>query len=255
MCIIIHKPKEKRLTDDMLRCSWDSNYQGSGLMYAKDNKLIIEKGMMTFNDFESKYRELENENLILHVRHSSAGDINENNCHPFKVNDDLAFVHNGTFNTVKYGGTDKCHSDTWYFNEKFLKPLVNKYGIDIIFDKTFKFLVKDYIKLNKIAFMDSRGRVSIYNSEKGEYNSGCWFSNCDYKVVRNRNIGNYSKYNKYSNNSNSTKLIPYDTYDDYYEDKRYNYGLNNTNIINGKKKMLYTKEQEKRKKEFCALFY
>lgn len=196
MCIIFHKPKNIILPNEVLENCWKSNPHGAGFMVAKDNKLIVNKGFFSLEEFINAYDVYKTENIVAHFRWATHGNKDTNNCHPFVVNENLAFAHNGVIHGIHKTGS--VNSDTWHFNEEIIKPLVNEFP-NAWKHKTLKFLLQEKIgKTNKLVFLSADGSVSIYNEERGEKAYGCWFSNVDYKELRNRN---YSSYSRYNNNS------------------------------------------------------
>ena len=59
MCIIVAKDRAGRLpTQDELKNCFNRNSDGAGFMYVKNDKVIIDKGYMTFNDFIKRYNKL-----------------------------------------------------------------------------------------------------------------------------------------------------------------------------------------------------
>ncbi len=98
MCVIIHKPKNVTIEENILRMCWDKNSNGAGFMYSEDNKLIVKRGYMKFKRFEKNFRNVEDKELIIHFRLASCGKVAPELCHPFKINENLAVVHNGHIN-------------------------------------------------------------------------------------------------------------------------------------------------------------
>lgn len=187
MCIAIFKPENCYLTDEHILNSYMNNHHGWGFAVheKKNNKIIIVKENSDIEAFKEKYEKYKYSRLLLHFRYSSKGDIDDENCHPFTVNENLCFIHNGTIVNVKEW--DKTKSDTWHLNEAVFKPLAKKYGNDIFFDPTFKTLIEDCIGFSKLIFMDNFGRVMIYNQNKDSKSflcpeTGVWFSNDYYKL-------------------------------------------------------------------------
>lgn len=83
MCIIVAKEKNVGLPTykQLLNC-FEYNNDGAGFMYVKNNKVIIDKGYMTWKKFYKRYQKLcrkfnnfENQSLIMHFRiGTSSGD-------------------------------------------------------------------------------------------------------------------------------------------------------------------------------------
>lgn len=99
MCVIIHKPANKRVSKRNLKKCWSRNEDGAGLMYVEGGKLKVEKGIMTFREFFKRYEKHKTKNLVMHMRLASAGLVSKDNTHPFFVDEDLAMCHNGTIQT------------------------------------------------------------------------------------------------------------------------------------------------------------
>ncbi len=156
---------------------WRTNSDGAGFMYAEDDKLHVVKGLMTYNAFMEAYEPHAGKKMVLHFRIKTHGAKDEVNTHPFKISDDLAFVHNGTIT----GFGSATHSDTWHFNEELIKPL---YGSVKNFLQIAQIneLLGERIGWSKLAFMDNKGNTTIINEAKGNYsNDGIWFSNEGWK--------------------------------------------------------------------------
>ena len=100
MCVCIWKPKDKKLTKDVLAMCWDRNPDGAGYMWSQDGKVKIRKGFMTFKKFWKSFkhaqRRIGNETGIgIHFRIGTSGMLDRRNCHPHRVSETLAFIHNG----------------------------------------------------------------------------------------------------------------------------------------------------------------
>jgi predicted glutamine amidotransferase len=127
MCWIALFTAGKNLNKEKLQNAWDENNDGGGFMYAENKKLFVEKGFVDFESFYEAYSKVDiNISRVIHFRKVSSGKENAENCHPFYVNDGLAFCHNGTIFGIKdyLNDAEKDFSDTYLFNEKILKPLV-----------------------------------------------------------------------------------------------------------------------------------
>ena len=114
MCIAILSPKGTQITAQQFRNSWDNNFHGGGFMYNDDqNKLHVVKEMKNCEKLYKKYvaanKKYPNATFVIHFRISNRGVISRENCHPFKVSNQLGFVHNGTITAM---GTDERYSDT-----------------------------------------------------------------------------------------------------------------------------------------------
>jgi predicted glutamine amidotransferase len=199
MCIAILNTKGTTLKKDILRNCWENNGDGAGLLYITDDKkLETFKEMKSFDSFYDKYIEVRKKygkrNIVLHFRISTHGKINETNCHPFLVDDNVGFVHNGMIYSVP---TSTDYSDTYMFNELILKNLKQGFeNEDAILD-----MLADYIgNGSKLIFLNKNNEWSIVNESAGHWHLGCWFSNTSYKQVNNwYDFGGVKKYKSTSN--------------------------------------------------------
>jgi len=113
MCIAILNTKGK-LSKETIKNSFDNNEMGAGLLWNANGKLNTFK-TYKFNALLQKYNELRNNTktgkIVLHFRIATSGVNGKENLHPFNVNDNLGFVHNGVISGL---GNVK-HSDTYQF--------------------------------------------------------------------------------------------------------------------------------------------
>ena len=183
MCIAILNKKEATLKRELLKNCWDNNGDGAGLLYI-DNKKQMKtfKELKSFEVFYQEYSRVKKSygkrNIVLHFRISTHGKIDETNCHPFLVNDNLGFVHNGMIYDVP---TSKDYSDTYMFNEVVLKNFTEGFEYnEIILD-----MLEGFIGGSKLVFLNTNNEYAIVNEKAGHWANGCWFSNGSYKYVSN----------------------------------------------------------------------
>jgi predicted glutamine amidotransferase len=174
MCIAILNPKGQ-IKDKFIKNSWDNNDQGAGLLYVKKNELHTFK-TYEYKTFLSEYKSLRKDkdvkSIVLHFRIATSGYDKFVNLHPFLINDDLGFVHNGVIS----GLGDQKHSDTFYFNE-MLKQL----PVGFLSNPTIKEFIADYIGHSKLVFLDKDNNHTIIKENLGHWADGNWFSNDSYK--------------------------------------------------------------------------
>lgn len=100
MCVIIVKKagiSADMLDYNVLAACWDSNPHGAGIMYAREKKVHIIKGLMTF---ESLLEAIDNANiqqnepLVIHFRVATSGGINRGMTHPFPLVPDVKKLRN-----------------------------------------------------------------------------------------------------------------------------------------------------------------
>jgi hypothetical protein len=184
MCLLITKTvKTPPLADHWLEDFYLSNSDGIGVMYAKDNQLVIKKLLpKSAAELIDFYRaEIDNKNCAVHFRMRTHGDIDLFNCHPYEVLNksdhgvDLWLMHNGILSTGNSADTKK--SDTWHYIKNYLKPLLAS-NPDIAFSEPFRAVIGAHIGLsNKFVLMDNKGRQSVINQSSGVFWAGMWLSN------------------------------------------------------------------------------
>ena len=178
MCIAIYKEEGYELSDEALENSWNANPDGAGFMYPDNDKVVIVKGLMSFDEFKEAYEPHKQKQAVLHFRIATHGKVDKDNTHPFQINQGLGLVHNGIMSNVKCD-INKDMSDTWHFVEKIMK----KYE-DHLEDPLFQELIESYIGASKLITLNAQGIVSIYNEGYGKWdgaNKACWFSNTSYE--------------------------------------------------------------------------
>lgn len=203
MCIAILNLNGK-ISKKHLSNSWENNNQGAGILWndTETNSLNVFK---TYSKKEliSKYFELKKIKttgaVVIHFRIATSGHEKFTNLHPFLVNKNLGFVHNGIIS--KLG--NQQYSDTWEFNEMILKKIDKNFlqndGIFALIEKS--------IDGSKLVFLDNFGNWKIANEQKGHWYEGNWYSNDSYlhswdfvyfgneKVSKGKNSVSIEKYN------------------------------------------------------------
>jgi glutamine amidotransferase len=190
MCIAILNPNDKTLTEQTLRNCWENNGDGAGILYNDSGRLKIYKQMKNFGLFYKKYMRIRKNHpdsfLVLHFRISTHGIVNEANCHPFLVHQNLGFVHNGQMFNVEEDVTDR-YSDTNMFNRTILKQFPKGImTIDFLKTQAMDKLIHDFITTkNKLVFMDNENNYTIFSEDQGIWDDGVWYSNSSYERVKN----------------------------------------------------------------------
>ena len=223
MCIAILNTKTM-LPDEYIKNSWDNNDQGAGLLW---NDSGVLKTYKTFNykSFLKKYKEVRRQTsgkIVLHFRIATSGYRGKDNLHPFLVNQDLGFVHNGVISGL---GNNK-HSDTYQFNE-MLKQLPPNF----LSNKTIIEFISNYISSSKLVFLDALGNHTIVNEKLGHWAGDDWFSNTSYQSYNDyywagnkkvaKSYGNSQSWMDYYYKPETKAIAPNQSYKDdirYYFD-------------------------------------
>lgn len=179
MCIAILKPDDKVLTKEVLENCSINNPDGCGFAYINDEGLIIIKKFMDFKDFWEDYKDIqENHTMLIHFRIATHGNIELANCHPFKLNDHMALIHNGIISG--YGSKTENLSDT----RDFIDKVVGNISYKMWKNPSFRTLVGKAIGSSKFAILDNDNNYYIINEDLGSWVDGVWYSNNSYKVYK-----------------------------------------------------------------------
>lgn len=197
MCIAIYKPSSAVISDETLRNCFENNDDGCGFAYINtDNrgiKRIVVKKTLDFDVFMRQYKRATSiapdSPFLIHFRIKTHGKITKDNCHPFYIDDNHVFIHNGIIQGMGY---NELKSDTMLFNENYLQLLpdgwMNNEGI-------IK-LISNVISTSKIVVMNIDGEVQICNHKAGKVVDGVWYSNESYKKRTFTTYNNYYTYSK-----------------------------------------------------------
>ena len=199
MCLAILKTKGSKITKDELLECWETNDDGGGYAFAKDGKLFVKRSLDKDEFISSLLKSIKtfDANYLIHFRIATSGTIDMlSNCHPFAIDRDNVFCHNGVMNNVQ--SNDKI-SDTRFFNKDILKQM----KFDFKNHSHLK-LIEEFIGIgNKMIFLNKSGHYKIANEGIGTWQNGVWFSNLNHSC----------NYNRYHNVK---------TYEDWYEESTIN---------------------------------
>lgn len=189
MCIAIYIPKNKQVSRSALKRCYEVNSDGFGYAYFNNGRLVVRK----FVDKDvipteiEKFHELRKNNLdkkfIVHFRIATHGAVGTKCCHPFVVNRNIVFCHNGILGDKFTKGLSKAGdmSDTMMFNKLCLQKLPRNF-MDV---PMYKFLLEHAIGYSsKMILMNKNGTVWILNENSGYWDGGIWYSNTSYKKNR-----------------------------------------------------------------------
>lgn len=209
MCIIVAKNKGVALpTKKTLEQCFERNKDGAGIMYVKNNKVIIEKGLMTFQDFYKKLKsikkefggDLTNKALVMHFRIGTHGENDKATTHPFPISNnfddlratyfetDLGMAHNGIMSAYNY---DRTLSDTQSFIKDYVsvfKELNKKFYLN---NKVMEIISNEAnISSNKLCFLDNKENIYWYGNKV--IDNGVIYSNTTYKPYTYKSYRSYS---------------------------------------------------------------
>lgn len=176
MCIAILN-RVNTLSYKTFKQCWNSNPDGAGLTFFDGKNIQIIKEMKSVKTFYAQYKEIRAQyptiDIAIHFRIATHGGVNLTNCHPFKVNKQTAFIHNGVISKMN---ATKEFSDTFIFNETILKKLPPNFATN----ETILELLDSYIGYSKLVIISGKN-YAIVNESAGHWNAGDWYSNESYK--------------------------------------------------------------------------
>ena len=182
MCIAILNTPNVTFPKSLISNCWDNNSDGAGLIYANAGTLYTFKELDSVDKFYNHYidvrRRYPKSKIVLHFRIGTSGGINLDNCHPFSVDKNLAFVHNGII--AELNGIHPKKSDTNLFNERILQKL----PVSFENNGAIMSLIEEYIGSSKLVFLNAKNEAVIVNEGLGKEDEkypNCWFSNTTYK--------------------------------------------------------------------------
>ena len=177
MCILIHHTPKTVFTEEVLRDFYDSNSDGFGACWGDGEKVHVLKHVGSVEDIITLYNDhVRGKECIIHFRMKTHGDIDYENCHPYHITDDLWLAHNGILSTGNVADTTK--SDTWHYIRNYLRPMVEKYGEDALFDPQIQTFFGSHIGSgNKFGLVHRDGRIAVINRGLGVNHFGAWLSN------------------------------------------------------------------------------
>lgn len=226
MCLLISHPADTQFDFSDIEDFYSYNKDGIGIMYSDSGVLRVVK-LLPKDALEAHTFYLEHaagRDCVIHFRMKTHGDIDLENCHPYKVYGDgstmpVYMAHNGVLHTGN--AADKSMSDTWHYIKDYIIPLTEDRP-ELLFDDTFVELLEAHIGSgNKFIFMNSEGQTSIVNRAAFVEHKGALLSNTyAWSAFLHGHGDKWSK--AYSGSFRSGFLHGYgDKYDDYKYDDKY----------------------------------
>lgn len=175
MCLIIHKPKGKRIPRDIISKAKFINPHGFGITYLDSGKTYRTLSYKRVHALVNTDRE-----IVCHFRLATVGKINISNVHPFHINDNHVIYSNGT---VKgYGSTHD--SDIAYIAKNVLPKLRKRDWVSFLELTDTRFAIVDtnrrlvnrvghwhnrngvYYSKNNCFALEPKTRVGVYGTLK-----------------------------------------------------------------------------------------
>jgi len=209
MCIAIFKPKDKTISKEILQTCYNSNKDGCGFAFIKDDTIYINK-YMKFEDFYNDYKEVEETSpMLIHFRIATHGKVEVKNCHPFKLNNRMALIHNGIISGY---GDKENKTDT----QDFIDKVIGNISWKMWKNPSFIELVDKAIGYSKLVILDVTGEHFIVGESKGYWDDGVWYSNKSYQPKVPATKPPVVYYERYNQNQ-LWDMYGEESYDDWYD--------------------------------------
>ena len=177
MCLIIHKPPQARVPEELLASAAEFNPHGFGLMtFGADGRITLRRRSRTrLPELKRLCREYETAECVIHLRYRTRGTIELENTEPMRITNEICMVHNGT---VALEPHSPNRSDTWHLINDYLRPILRNRP-ETLYERSFENLIRTWAGAhNRFAFMDARRRKTvILNREAGVPWDDLWLSN------------------------------------------------------------------------------
>lgn len=201
MCLIAYKNgKDAKFSEVQFRKMVNSNAHGLGIMFIENDRIQVHRTVGNEADKFALYNKFKDlPYYAMHARWKTHGEINIENCHPYKVLSiddgdpvDMYMMHNGVISNAP--DVDKKMSDTWNFVESIIKPIA-KVNPDLIWENEgIQTLIDDFIgRGSKLLFMRNdlaiEDSVLLFNEDAGNYFNGSWLSNASCNITEYAGYG------------------------------------------------------------------
>ena len=212
MCLLILAKGGSTPSKKSLRRAGKSNPDGFGFAIIGNNKIHTYKSMDledtigNFYDMRDRYPK---GHAIFHLRITTHGETDINNCHPFQVNEELVMGHNGMLPIKEENGK----SDTHLFATEWLP----EFDIaDLLDTQAGVAELSKFASGSKLAFLNTGSQLAnpfyIINEHLGHWKDGVWYSNSSYKeTVWYPSYSSYSSYGTY-NPTKTKSMTDYEKY-------------------------------------------
>lgn len=187
MCIAILTKPGIVVSDDHLKNSQETNPDGCGLAWVQPGGKLKVFKTLDFAEFKRVYAKVcakfPESNKLIHFRIRTHGNVDVQNCHPFVVDKDHAFIHNGTITMTAPSDKAAAYSDTFLFNKHILQN-INLNIPNWMTEYWIKAMLQKMIDHSKIVVLRSDNNVLIVNEDKGHWLDDVWYSNYSYKASK-----------------------------------------------------------------------
>lgn len=180
MCLLIYAMPNHNIPVEHLREAAASNPDGFGFAI-RTRKRIITHRTMEIDDAIERWNYERTRNMsahaLFHLRITTHGGTNVENCHPFIVEDGVVLAHNGMLPIKEKEGM----SDTRQFATEWLPYM----GVDVLDDPDEFSEIERFAQGSKMVILSNSDKLSkplyMVNERDGHWNNGIWYSNYSYE--------------------------------------------------------------------------
>jgi hypothetical protein len=162
MCLIIKKPLGRRITADFLENAWQRNADGWGCFYLAQGEVVSTRGLRLDELISHNARLPLDEEVYLHLRRATYGEISHDMAHPHVVRPGLLLMHNGSI--VHLASQNPARSDTFEL-ARMLRDMLNDLSgaqaSALIRSQGFRALTAPLIEGSMVILMDAQGPVRL----------------------------------------------------------------------------------------------
>ena len=200
MCWLVVKDRGLDIPEEYIDEANKKNSDGYGVSWYEGDKVNTLK-TFELQEFKWLLEQLTDYPAIVHLRNSTAGTVTYGNIHPFNLDGGVMY-HNGTIFRLRDNKSDK--SDTQIFAD-MLNSCSYKKVEDIMP------LIEHTIgnTINRLAFMEDDGDITIVNQQLGIEEDGIWYSN-DYHVAPKPYVSYYDRWKEKYKEEEEDEILIYD---------------------------------------------
>ena len=186
MCIIASVPRGRALNEEQIDKMWNRNSHGGGIAWIEDGKVKVYKSLKLkpIKEMILEIQKQEPSDILVHMRIKTNGRVCLENCHPFHIDTQTVFAHNGIMPREFHppAKLEDDISDTRWFGQIVLEHI----KLTALDDSRFIEVLEDMIgRYNKLVILTANPKLHhesyIINESSGEWHDGIWFSNDSYK--------------------------------------------------------------------------
>ena len=187
MCVICASPKGvNQPTQKEMRKMFSRNPDGAGYMFARDGKVYIHKGFMTFTEFLNAVRAehfTKEDSVVYHFRISTQAGVDPTMTHPFPLSNQrevmkaldiqcgCGIAHNGIIRLTS-DPNEKEYSDTAIFIADYMSRYLR--GSADLHNEHFLKSIEHIIN-SKMAILDASGYIATIGAFHNDH--GLLYSN------------------------------------------------------------------------------